>query len=218
MNTKFEGANRLTPTTQQTETSTDYEEAKRFLEGGGSWVQLRQKEGLDREMAHRLAELCRQKNGVLCVDDNVDIALEIGADAVHLGKNDMPVDEAWKVVRKAHREKDFLIGATTNTFEDIRQAARSGASYIGLGPFRFTQTKKRLSPILGLEGYRRIISQCEEAGIHLPIYAIGGIELEDIPDLMKAGVHGIAISGSIIRADNPAEMTRRFLEKILEEV
>jgi len=130
----------------------------------------------------------------------------------------MPVDEAWKVVRKAHREKDFLIGATTNTFEDIRQAARSGASYIGLGPFRFTQTKKRLSPILGLEGYRRIISQCEEAGIHLPIYAIGGIELEDIPDLMKAGVHGIAISGSIIRADNPAEMTRRFLEKILEEV
>lgn len=218
MNTKFEGANRLMLITHQTETYTDYEEAKRFLEGGGSWVQLRQKEGLDREMAHRLAELCRQKNGVLCVDDNVDIALEIGADAVHLGKNDMPVDEAWKVVRKAHREKDFLIGATTNTFEDIRQAARSGASYIGLGPFRFTQTKKRLSPILGLEGYRRIISQCEEAGIHLPIYAIGGIELEDIPDLMKAGVHGIAISGSIIRADNPTEMTRRFLEKILEEV
>lgn len=218
MNTKFEGANRLMLITHQTETYTDYEEAKRFLEGGGSWVQLRQKEGLDREMAHRLAELCRQKNGVLCVDDNVDIALEIGADAVHLGKNDMPVDEAWKVVRKAHREKDFLIGATTNTFEDIRQAARSGASYIGLGPFRFTQTKKRLSPILGLEGYRRIISQCEEAGIHLPIYAIGGIELEDIPDLMKAGVHGIAISGSIIRADNPAEMTRSFLEKILEEV
>lgn len=218
MNTKFEGANRLMLITHQTETYTDYEEAKRFLEGGGRWVQLRQKEGLDREMAHRLAELCRQKNGVLCVDDNVDIALEIGADAVHLGKNDMPVDEAWKVVRKAHREKDFLIGATTNTFEDIRQAARSGASYIGLGPFRFTQTKKRLSPILGLEGYRRIISQCEEAGIYLPIYAIGGIELEDIPDLMKAGVHGIAISGSIIRADNPAEMTRRFLEKILEEV
>lgn len=218
MNTKFEGANRLMLITHQTETYTDYEEAKRFLEGGGSWVQLRQKEGPDREMAHRLAELCRQKNGVLCVDDNVDIALEIGADAVHLGKNDMPVDEAWKVVRKAHREKDFLIGATTNTFEDIRQAARSGASYIGLGPFRFTQTKKRLSPILGLEGYRRIISQCEEAGIHLPIYAIGGIELEDIPDLMKAGVHGIAISGFIIRADNPAEMTRRFLEKILEEV
>lgn len=218
MNTKFEGANRLMLITHQTETYTDYEEAELFLEGGGSWVQLRQKEGLDREMAHRLAELCRQKNGVLCVDDNVDIALEIGADAVHLGKNDMPVDEAWKVVRKAHREKDFLIGATTNTFEDIRQAARSGASYIGLGPFRFTQTKKRLSPILGLEGYRRIISQCEEAGIHLPIYAIGGIELEDIPDLMKAGVHGIAISGSIIRADNPAEMTRRFLEKILEEV
>lgn len=218
MNTKFEGANRLMLITHQTETYTDYEEAKRFLEGGGSWVQLRQKEGLDREMAHRLTELCRQKNGVLCVDDNVDIALEIGADAVHLGKNDMPVDEAWKVVRKAHREKDFLIGATTNTFEDIRQAARSGASYIGLGPFRFTQTKKRLSPILGLEGYRRIISQCEEAGIHLPIYAIGGIELEDIPDLMKAGVHGIAISSSIIRADNPAEMTRRFLEKILEEV
>ena len=238
MNTKFEGANRLMLITHQTDTYTDYEEAELFLKGGGSWVQLRQKEGVDIEMARRLVTLCREKNGVLCVDDNINIALEIGADAVHLGKNDMPVNEAWEQVRKAHRETDFLIGATTNTFEDIQRAASLGASYIGLGPFRFTQTKKKLSPILGLEGYRRIIEQCEEAGIHLPslegyrriieqceeagihlpIYAIGGIELEDIPGLMKTGVHGIAISGSIIRADNPVEMTRRFIEKILGEV
>ena len=218
MNTKFEGANRLMLITHQTDTYTDYEEAELFLKGGGSWVQLRQKEGVDIEMARRLVTLCREKNGVLCVDDNINIALEIGADAVHLGKNDMPVNEAWEQVRKAHRETDFLIGATTNTFEDIQRAASLGASYIGLGPFRFTQTKKKLSPILGLEGYRRIIEQCEEAEIHLPIYAIGGIELEDIPDLMKTGVHGIAISGSIIRADNPVEMTRRFIEKILGEV
>lgn len=218
MNTKFEGTNRLMLITHQTDTYTDYEEAELFLKGGGSWVQLRQKEGVDIEMARRLVTLCREKNGVLCVDDNINIALEIGADAVHLGKNDMPVNEAWEQVRKAHRETDFLIGATTNTFEDIQRAASLGASYIGLGPFRFTQTKKKLSPILGLEGYRRIIEQCEEAGIHLPIYAIGGIELEDIPNLMKTGVHGIAISGSIIRADNPVEMTRRFIEKILGEV
>ncbi len=211
----FEGTNRLMLITHQTERYTDYEEAELFLEGGGSWVQLRQKAGLDMAEAHRIAELCHQKKGLLCIDDDVHAALDVGAGAVHLGKNDIPVADAWKIVKEAHKDKDFLIGATANSFEDIQCAARQGASYIGLGPFRFTQTKKKLSPILGIDGYRNIMESCREAGIHLPIYAIGGIELEDIPELMQTGIHGIAISGSIINADNPIEATRKLLETLL---
>ena len=103
-----------------------------------------------------------------------------------------------------------------HTFEDVKMHYEAGADYIGCGPFRFTTTKKNLSPILGLEGYRSIVSQMKEAGIHLPIVAIGGITFEDIPSIMATGVTGIALSGTILRADNPIEETRRIIniEKI----
>lgn len=88
---------------------------------------------------------------------------------------------------------------------------QAGANYIGCGPFRFTTTKKNLSPILGLEGYRQILQQMKAAGITLPVVAIGGITYEDIPDILQTGVSGIALSGSILRAENPVEEVRRIL-------
>lgn len=88
---------------------------------------------------------------------------------------------------------------------------RASANYIGCGPFRFTTTKKGLSPILGLEGYRSIMQQVKEAGIDIPIVAIGGITADDIPALMQTGISGIALSGAILRADNPMEMVGRIL-------
>ena len=126
----------------------------------------------------------------------------------------MPVDEARKRVREAGKEGQFLIGATANTFEDIVKAVQSGADYIGLGPYRFTTTKEKLSPILGLEGYRTIIRQCREADIQIPIFAIGGIRFEDIEPLMQAGVDGIAVSGALIQAEDPTEETRRYIREI----
>ena len=107
----------------------------------------------------------------------------------------MPVSEAWRRIIEKGQEELFLVGATANTFEDILKADREGASYIGLGPYRYTETKKNLSPILGLEGYRKIIGQCREAGLEIPIFAIGGIEFEDIAPLMETGIEGIAVSG-----------------------
>lgn len=211
---KYEGTNRLMLITHQTDKWDEASEARLFLEGGGSWVQLRKKEGLTESAALALVEICQSKGACLTVDDNLEIALRVGASGVHLGQKDMPVDEAWRRVRSAREETGFLVGATANTFEDIRRAAALGASYIGLGPFRFTETKQRLSPTLGLEGYRRILAQCREAGITLPVYAIGGIELADVPALMHTGITGIAISGAIVRATDPAEATRAFLEAI----
>ena len=220
-----EGA-RLMLITHRTARLTEYEEARLAIEGGCRWVQLRMKGTLNlddaRRLARRLSVLCKERNTLLCIDDDVEIALASGAGGVHVGKNDMPVAEVWEHVRAAGRERDFIVGATANTFEDIcantfediRRAAEQGASYIGLGPFRFTQTKEKLSPVLGLEGYREILKQCREAGIHLPVYAIGGIEAADIPELMQTGITGIAISGSIVSADDPTAATCHLLKLI----
>ena len=190
------------------------------LEGGCRWIQLRMKDASYEELKRTALAVqaeCRRRKATFIIDDCVELVKEIGADGVHLGKNDMPVDQACELVHQSGKT-DFLIGATANTFEDICHAARLGASYIGLGPFRFTQTKKKLSPILGLDGYKRILEQCREAGITLPVYAIGGIEIEDIPALMKTGITGIAISGTIIRAKDPVQETRNLIETILSSL
>lgn len=126
----------------------------------------------------------------------------------------MPVSEAWHRITEKGQEDLFCVGATANTFEDIVKANQEGASYIGLGPYRYTETKKNLSPVLGLEGYQKIIRQCRDAGIKIPIFAIGGIKFEDIASLMATGIEGIAVSGAIINAENPVEETRRFIQEI----
>ena len=132
-----------------------------------------------------------------------------GADGVHLGKNDMPVDEARKILGP-----DKIIGGTANTIDDIIRLHRQGADYIGCGPFRFTTTKKKLSPVLGLEGYRDIVLKMREKGIDLPIVAIGGITVDDIPAIMGTGVTGIALSGAILNAEDPKSMTESILETL----
>ena len=200
--------------THFTDSYSYYDSACMALEGGCRWIQLRMKDAPVSEVeqeALRLQHLCKDYGATFIIDDHVELVKKIHADGVHLGKKDMPVAEARKMLGK-----DFIIGGTANTFEDVKMHYEAGADYIGCGPFRFTTTKKNLSPVLGLEGYRSIVSQMKEAGIHLPIVAIGGITFEDIPSIMATGVTGIALSGTILRADNPIEETRRIIniEKI----
>ena len=152
---------------------------------------------------------CRRMGAVFVIDDNVELAVRIGADGVHLGKNDMPVDEARRIVGDK-----FIIGGTANTFEDVQRLAVQGADYIGCGPFRFTTTKKNLAPMLGIDGYKNILSQMRKHGITLPLVAIGGITCDDIPQLMAAGVSGIALSGSVLRAGEPVEEMKKVVEKL----
>lgn len=188
------------------------QEAEMALMGGCRWVQVRHKgadsEELKSDIAQALAP-CRNCGAIIIVDDHVELACEMGADGVHLGKNDMPVDVARRIMGPCR-----IIGATANNFEDIRLAYEKGADYIGLGPFRFTSTKTNLSPVLGLEGYRRIVAQCRQAGIGLPIVAIGGIVEADIPEIMSTGVDGVAISSTILNADDPIETTRTIINTI----
>lgn len=182
------------------------------LEGGCRWIQLRMKDASAEEIiacAEEVIPLCRRHGAKFLLDDHVELVRQLGADGVHLGKNDMPVDEARKILGS-----DIIIGGTANTIEDIIRLHKQGADYIGCGPFRFTTTKKNLSPILGLDGYKSIVLKMKELGIDLPIVAIGGITVEDIPAVMGTGVSGIALSGAILGAPDPVEMTARIIETI----
>ena len=188
------------------------EGARLALEGGCRWIQLRMKDAEEAEFlsaAKQIAAMCKEYGATFLLDDHVEWVEQTGADGVHLGKNDMPVDEARKVLG-ANR----IIGGTANTFEDVERLWRQGANYIGCGPYRFTTTKKNLSPVLGIEGYRRIIGQMKERGINLPVVAIGGILQPDIKDVMATGVSGIAVSGAVLNAENPAEEMKRFVDSL----
>ncbi len=183
------------------------------LEGGCRWVQLRMKDATPEEIlpiALEAQKLCKAKDATFIIDDHVALVKEIGADGVHLGKLDMPVGEARKILGDS-----FIIGGTSNTFEDIAMHAAAGADYIGCGPFRFTTTKKNLSPVLGLEGYQTLVAKMKEQGLNLPIVAIGGINAADIPAIMRTGVSGIALSGTVLRAENPVAEMRKLMDMMV---
>lgn len=195
-----------------TERYTYLDSIRMALDGGCQWVQLRMKDASDYDIlrvAPTVKTLCERYDATFIIDDHVDLIREAGADGVHLGKNDMPIAEARKILGD-----EYIIGGTANTFEDVRQHYLSSADYIGCGPFRFTTTKQKLSPILGLEGYKDVVARMKQEGINIPIVAIGGITAEDIPSIMEAGVTGVALSGTVLRADDPVKEMSKLIKII----
>lgn len=180
------------------------------LEGGCKWIQLRMKNTDDstfEKTAVQAVRMSREYGATVILDDKVEMVRKVGADGVHLGLTDMPVAEARSILGSR-----YIIGGTANTVENIRLHAASSADYIGCGPLRHTSTKEKLAPTLGFEGYRHIISQIRSEGITLPVVGIGGVTLEDIPLLAEAGLDGLALSGSILRAENPVDAMRQVLK------
>lgn len=201
--------------THRTERYDDLQSVEIALEGGCRQIQLRMKDapaGEVEDVARRAKALCDEYHAALYIDDYVEICRTVGAAGVHLGKSDMPPSEA-----RAMLGDGYVIGGTANTFEDICTLHGQQVNYVGLGPFRFTTTKKNLSPVLGPEGYRTILRQCRENKIPLPVVAIGGITAADIPDVMRTGVSGIALSSAILNAENPVEATRRIVRLVEQE-
>ena len=196
--------------THRTERYSYFESARMALEGGCKWIQLRMKDApLDEveAVALQLKPLCKEHEAILILDDHVELAKKLEVDGVHLGKKDMPIDQARQILGEA-----FIIGGTANTFEDVRIHYEGGADYIGCGPFRYTTTKQKLAPILGLEGYRAITARMREEGIDLPVVGIGGVTAEDMSALAGAGLSGIALSGSVLRAADPVGEMRRVMQ------
>lgn len=185
---------------------------RKALDNGCEWIQLRFKNASTAELfdvAETAKILCDVFSSYLIINDNVHLAQQLNADGVHVGLTDMNVAAARTILG---REK--IIGATANTFEDIQNHIENGCNYIGLGPFQFTATKEKLSPILGVEGYRSIIEKMKAKKIQIPIYAIGGIQLTNVERIMKTGVHGIAVSGLITQSENLSELITQLNEKL----
>ena len=177
---------------------------------GIDWVQLRVKNHAYADWKARAVDtlaICRAFGARLIINDNVTLAGEIGADGVHVGLTDMSVADARRLLGAS-----MIVGGTANTLDDIRLHHEAGADYVGLGPYRFTTTKEKLSPVLGLVGYDRILTACRHEDIALPIIAIGGLDVVDVPNLMQVGLHGIAVSSAISR--DPAGQVPAFQQAL----
>jgi thiamine-phosphate pyrophosphorylase len=191
------------------------EQIEAVCRAGIRLVQLRMKEASDEEFletAREAMRICVNWGSRLIVNDRVEVAAAVGAHGVHVGKEDLPVREARRLLGA-----EKIVGGTANTMEDIREHAAGGADYVGLGPYRFTTTKKKLSPILGLEGFRGTMAEMATLGVTVPVFAIGGIGVGDVGTLLEAGVYGVAFSGLLVGAADQAEVVRK-LEAAYESV
>ena len=192
--------------------TTTPEAAELACRGGVRWVQLRVKNqpyATWKQLALETQAVCRRHGATLLINDNPRLAQDIGADGVHLGLADMPPAEA-----RAMLGATFIIGGTANTFADVQRHAAAGVDYVGLGPFRFTSTKEKLSPVLGLAGYTEVMRQCRAAGLAVPVVGIGGVTLADVPALLDTGLHGVAVSGAIGAAAEPSAAAAQFVERL----
>lgn len=168
---------------------------KKVLDDGCIWIQLRFKNKPKEQvllLAEKVRTLTERYRSTLIINDSIDIAQCIDADGVHLGLKDADISLARSILG---REK--IIGGTANTIQHIEQRVGERCDYIGLGPFRYTETKQNLSPILGLSGYQSIISQMSKKESTIPIYAIGGIQLDDIDAILNSGIYGVAMSTAL---------------------
>jgi thiamine-phosphate pyrophosphorylase len=170
---------------------------------GVRWIQFREKERSRQDIygeAIRLRRLTKDYNAVLIINDFLDIAVCAGADGVHLGQDDLPLKEARKIVGK-----NKIIGISTHSLTQAREAEKNGADYIGFGPVFTTSTKDAGKP-KGIEMLREVKKQ-----VGIPVVAIGGIGLENISSVLQTGIDAVAVASAILTGDIE-ENTSRFMD------
>lgn len=200
--------------TQETEHLTHIDCVKEACIAGVKWIQLRVKNKTEEEyltIAKEAKIICDLYDVKLIINDNVMVAKQINAYGIHLGKTDVNPTEARQLLGK-----NSIIGGTANTIEDVITLMNNKVDYIGLGPFQFTSTKKNLSPVLGLEGYYKIVQQLTELKLKdkIPlIIAVGGIKTEHVKDLMKTGIYGIAVSELLTNDFSKTPLLKELIEQ-----
>lgn len=173
------------------------------LAGGVTMVQLRAKRLSDLEqlqLARRLKARCDLHGVPFLVNDRVDIALAAGADGVHLGVDDLPIESA-----RALGGKDFVIGNSPETNDQVRTAAARGADYLGIGPVFTTPTKADAGVALGLDSFSHRLALGR-----LPVVGIGGITEANASSVLNAGAAGVAVVSAILKATDPEEAARQL--------
>ena len=183
-----------------------FETVEAALKGGLTLVQYRDKESDDLvrlERANQLCQLCHQYNALFIVNDRVDIALAVGADGVHLGQQDIPLALARQLLGSQH-----IIGRSTKNPEEMRRAIQECADYIGVGPVYETPTKVGRAAV-GLDYVRYAVENAT-----IPWFAIGGIDLTNLPEVLGAGAGRVAIVRAIMQAEQPTRVTQQFLSEL----
>lgn len=184
--------------------------AEQACKAGVKWIQARIKNKDEKtwtQIAGDIAKICKASNAICVINDNAEIALKVNADGVHLGQKDMSFSEAKKIFRS----KKMIIGGSANTAADVLKIAQQKISYMGLGPLRFTSTKKDLNPVLSMGGYKIIMDAVMKSGLRLPpIYAIGGVDIDDVAKLRWSGVDGVAVSSAISKAKDINQAVQEF--------
>jgi thiamine-phosphate pyrophosphorylase len=183
----------------------------RALDAGAPWIQLRWKLADEKELfilAELVKKACDQFNAKCIINDHVQLAKELEADGVHLGLEDCSIAKARQLLGPQK-----IIGGTANSFADVLQRIDENCDYIGLGPFKHSNTKQKLSPLLGIEGYKNIVAQLSQLGSQsIPLFAIGGIaSLEDIKNLLDTGIYGVALSGFATQTPHTISSIKTYL-------
>jgi thiamine-phosphate pyrophosphorylase len=183
------------------------EVARAAIDGGADVIQLRDKDASTKELVEvglALRNLTGERGVTFIVNDRVDVALTVEADGVHVGQDDMPVAFARKLMGTGK-----IIGVSVSTVEEALQAEADGADYVAASPVFSTPTKLDAPPPTGLEGLRAIVET-----IHIPVVAIGGIDEDNVAEVIKAGADGVAVISAVVAAPNVTIAARRLRERI----
>jgi len=175
-----------------------------LLAGGVRLFQYRHKRGSSREMAEgveRLLPMIRQQGGLLIVNDRADVALVGGADGVHLGQQDLPVERARRVLRPGQ-----YVGRSTHTLEQVRHTDATSADYLAFGPVFATTSKEAPDPTVGLEGLAQARRSTSK-----PLVAIGGIAIENARQVIEYGADSVAVISGLLDAHDLTARAREFL-------
>jgi thiamine-phosphate pyrophosphorylase len=179
--------------------------ARQALDAGIALFQYRNKQGSRREIyeeARRLSALMRGAGALFIVNDHADIALAVDAHGVHLGQDDLPIEEARKLLGQGR-----IIGISTHSLDQARAAASAGADYIGFGPIYRTTTKDA-GPLQGLEWLRQVRNE-----VTIPIIAIGGINRDNAGEVLAAGADGIAVISAVLDAADPGAAAKALVRQ-----
>ncbi len=177
------------------------------IAGGADCIQFRQKHGSSRHLvaeAKKTADVCKEADIPLIVNDQIDVALAVRADGVHLGQEDLPVAAARHILGE-----QFVIGATATTLAQAKKAQDEGASYVGFGPVYPTSSKANPAAVKGVDA---LLQVC--AAVNIPVIAIAGITADRVSEVMHAGAHGIAVMTAVSLARDPTSAVRELAERV----
>ncbi len=189
---------------------THVELTKMAIKGGADTIQFRQKTGATRKMieiCREMKRLCEDADVTFIVNDRVDVAIACEADGVHLGQEDFPIPLARKLLGE-----NRIIGGSAVTLEEAQECFSEGADYIGFGPVYPTTSKDDAGPVTGIALLEEVVKT-----VPVPIIAIGGVTVENTPEVIRAGAQGIAVISAVCCQENPEQAARELFQALKSE-